>query len=223
MKRMIISFLMILVLAWATVPAAARDVEVKGKQLISQKPPFSFRLHSEFRLIHSFSQEYPEENSLTRGYFLIREKNKKVEEMLILQIADRTNPQAEPIQAPSLKPYTEKKSYLMEKKRRGDLEIERLIQLFAWNPGASSFQPIVKKGFTIPSRWAMQGQFLFNYVGEHVVLVRYYRDVNTFGLKVSETGEKWDRGSISGTEKRVYEIFRKSFLEMVDSIQIKNP
>lgn len=223
MKRMIISFSMILVLAWATVPAAARDVEIKGKQLISQKPPFTFNLPSEFRLVHSFSQEYPEENSLTRGYFLIREKNKKVEEMLILQIADRTNPQAEPIQAPSLKPYTEKKSYLMEKKRRGDLEIERLIQLFAWNPGASLFQPIVKKGFTIPSRWAMQGQFLFNYVGEHVILVRYYRDVNTFGLKVSEIGEKWDRGSISGTEKRVYEIFRKSFLEMVDSIQIKNP
>jgi hypothetical protein len=56
-----------------------------------------------------------------------------------------------------------------------------------------------------------------------VVLVRYSRDVNTFGLKVSETGEKWDRGSISGNEQKVYEVFRKGFLEMIDSIQIKNP
>jgi uncharacterized protein YkuJ len=222
MKKIILSFLMIIVLTWAAIPAAAKDIEVKGRQLISQKPPFTFTLPSEFLLIHSFSQENPSENSLTRGYFFIKEKNKQVEEMLILQIADRTNPQAEPIQAPSLKPYTEKRMYLKDRKKKGDLEIERLIQLFAWNPGASSLQPMVQKGFSIPSRWAMQGQFLFNYVGEHVVLVRYSRDANTFGFKVSETGEKWDRGSISGSEKRVYEAFRKSFLEMVDSIQIKN-
>ena len=201
--------------------AIARDLEIKGRQLISQKPPFTLTLPSEFRLIHSFSQENPSENSLTRGYFLIKEKNKQVEEMLILQIADRTNPQAEPIQAPSLKPYTEKRMYLKDRKKRGDLEIERLIQLFAWNPGASSLQPIVQKGFTIPSRWAMQGQFLFNYVGEHVVLVRYSRDVNTFGLKVSETGGNWDRGSISGNEQTVYEVFRRGFMEMIDSLQIK--
>jgi hypothetical protein len=223
MKRMIISFLMIIVLTWATVPAAAKDVEVKGKQLISQKPPFTFTLPSEFRLIHSFSQEYPEENSLTRAYFLIKEKNKQVEEMLILQIGDRTNPQAEPIQAPSLKPYTEKRMYLKDKKKKGGIEAEYLLQLMAWNPDASSLRPIREKGLKIPSRWAMQGQFLFNYVGEHVVLVRYSRDVNTLGLKVSETGEKWNRGSISGNEKRAYEAFRKSFLEMVDSIQVKNP
>ena len=203
--------------------AIARDLEIKGRQLISQKPPFTLTLPSEFRLVHSFSQENPEENSLTRGYFLIKEKSKQVEEMLILQIADRTNPQAEPIQAPSLKPYTEKRMYLKDRKKRGDLEIERLIQLFAWNPGASSLQPMVQKGYTIPSRWAMQGQFLFNYVGEHVVLVRYSRDVNTFGLKVSEAGESWDRGSISGNEQKVYEVFKKGFLEMIDSIQIKNP
>ena len=202
--------------------AIARDLEIKGRQLISQKPPFTLTLPSEFRLVHSFSQENPEENSLTRGYFLIKEKSKQVEEMLILQIADRTNPQAEPIQAPPLKPYTEKRMYLKDRKKRGDLEIERLIQLFVWNPGASSLQPIVQKGFTIPSRWAMQGQFLFNYVGEHVVLVRYSRDVNTFGLKVSESGGNWDRGSISGNEQKIYEVFRKGFLEMIDSIQIKN-
>jgi hypothetical protein len=222
MKKIIIPLISLVICIWAALSSAARDLEIKGRELISQKPPFSLTLPSEFRLIHSFSQENPSENSLTRGYFLIKEKNKQVEEMLILQIADRTNPQAEPIRTPPLKPYTEKRSYLKEKKRRGDLEIERLIQLFAWNPGASSLQPIVKKGFTIPSRWAVQGQFLFNYAGEHVVLVRYSRDVDTFGLKVSETGENWDRGSISGNEQKVYEVFRKSFLEIVDSIQIKN-
>jgi len=223
MRKIILSFITIAVLTWTTAQAAPKDLEIRGKQLISQKPPFTLTLPSEFLLIHSFSQENPSENSLTRGYFLIREKNKQVEEMFILQIGDRTNPQAEPIRTPPLKPYTEKRSYLKEKKKKGDLEIERLIQLFAWNPEASSLQPIVKKGFTIPSRWAVQGQFLFNYVGEHVVLVRYSKDVNTFGLKVSETGENWDRGSISGNEQRVYEVFRKGFLEMVDSIQVKNP
>jgi len=223
MKKLIIPLITLVLTIWTITHAAPKDLEIKGRHLISQKPPFTLTLPSEFRLIHSFSHENPGENSLTRGYFLIKEKNKQVEEMLILQIGDRTNPQAEPIRTPPLKPYTEKRSYLKEKKRRGDLEIERLIQLFAWNPEASSLQPIVKKGFTIPSRWAMQGQFLFNYVGEHVVLVRYSRDVNTFGLKVSETGENWDRGSISGNEQKVYEVFRKGFLEMVDSIQIKNP
>ena len=222
-KKMIIPLMGLIVWIWANPSFAAKDLEIKGRQLISQKPPFTFTLPSEFRLIHSFSHENPGENSLTRGYFLIREKNKQVEEMLILQIGDRTNPQAEPIRTPPLKSYTEKRSYLKEKKRKGDLEIERLIQLFAWNPQASSLQPIVKKGFTIPSRWAMQGQFLFNYVGEHVVLARYSRDVNTFGLKVAETGENWDKGSISGNEQKVYEIFRKGFLEMIDSIQVKNP
>jgi uncharacterized protein YkuJ len=221
-KKSFVVFISIVLALGALNPAIAKDLEIKGKQLISQKPPFTFTLPSEFLLIHSFSQENPSESSLTRGYFLIKEKNRQVEEMLILQIADRTNPQAEPIQAPSLKPYTEKRMYFKDRKKRGDLEIERLIQLFAWNPGAPSLQPIVQKGFSIPSRWAMQGQFLFNYVGEHVVLVRYSRDVNTFGLKVSEAGENWDRGSISGNEQKVYEVFRKGLLEMIDSIQIKN-
>jgi hypothetical protein len=223
MKKTIIPVLSaVIMLIWAMAYAAPKDIELKGKQLISQKPPFTFSLPSEFRLIHSSSHENPNENSLTRVYFLIKEKNKQVEEMLILQIGDRTNPQAEPIRAPSLKPYTEKRMYLKNRKKKGDLESEYLIQLFAWNPEASSLQPVVKKGVVVPSHWAMQGQFLFNYVEEHVVLVRYSKDVNTFGLKVSETGKNWDRGSISGNEQRVYEAFRKGFLEMLDSIQIKS-
>jgi hypothetical protein len=214
---------MIMVMTWATAAAAPKDIQVKGKQLISQKPPFTLTLPSEFRLIHDFSHENPKENSLTRVYFLVKAKNKQVEEMLILQIGDRTNPQAEPIRTPSLKPYAEKRMYLKDKKKKGALEVDYLLQLMAWNPDASSLQPIRKKGVNIPSRWAMQGQFLFNYVGEHVVLVRYSKDVNTFGPKISETGESWDKGSISGNEQRVYEAFRKGFLEMLDSIQLRNP
>jgi hypothetical protein len=222
MKRMVISFLLMIVLTWATVTVATEDVEVKGRQLISQKPPFTLTFPSELRLVHSFSQEYPKENSLTRGYFFIKEENKQIEDLLILQIADRTNPQAEPIRIPPLKPYTEKRMYFKDRKRKGDLESEVLIQLLKWNPKASSLQSILKKGFILPSHWAMQGQFLFNYLGEHAVFIRYSKDVNTFGLNVSKTGDVWNSGSISGSEKRVYEAFKKNFLEMVDSIQIKS-
>ena len=225
MKKIFIIILLLgfILITWSFAISGVRDLEIKGRQLILQKPPFTFTLPSEFLLIHSFSHENPSENSLTRGYFLIKEKNKQVEEMLILQIGDRTNPQAEPIRTPPLKPYVEKRMYLRDKKKKGALEVDYLIQLMAWNPDASSLQPIRKKGVNIPSRWAMQGQFLFNYLGEHVVLVRYSRDVNAFGLKVSETGENWNKGSIAGDEQRVYDIFRKAFLEMLDSIQVKNP
>lgn len=201
---------------------AAKDIEIQKKKLVSKRPPFTLTLPSELRLIHSFSHENPEENSVTRVYFLITEKNRQVEEMLILQIGDRTNPQAEPIRAPALKPYTEKRTYLRDKKKKGALEVDYLLQLMAWNPDASSLQPLRQEGMKIPSHWAMQGQFLFNYLGEHVILVRYSKDVNAYGLKVSEAGEDWNKGSISGNEQRVYEAFRKGFLEMVDSIQIKS-
>jgi len=103
------------------------------------------------------------------------------------------------------------------------LEVDTLIQLMAWNPDASSLQPIVKKGFIIPSSWALQGQFLFLYLGEHAVFFRYSKNVNSFGMKVSEKGEDWEKGRISENEKKVYETFQKSFKEMIDSIQIKSP
>ncbi len=53
-------------------------------------------LPSEFRLIHSSSRANPTENSLTRAYFLVKAKEKEVEEMLIVEIADKTDPQAGP-------------------------------------------------------------------------------------------------------------------------------
>ncbi|OGQ09669.1 MAG: hypothetical protein A2026_01240 [Deltaproteobacteria bacterium RBG_19FT_COMBO_46_12] len=180
-------------------------------------------LPSEFNLVHSFSHKNPGESSLTRVYFLIRTKGKQVEEMLILQIADKTNPQAGPMTVTPLKPYTEKRLYSKEKVKKGELEVDYLIQLMAWNPEAPSLQTIVKKGFVVPSHWALQGQFLFPYQGEHAVFLRYSKDVNSFGMKVSEKGEDWEKGLIKGDAKKAYETFQKMFMEMIDSIQIKNP
>jgi hypothetical protein len=223
MKKIIALFLSTVILTWAIAHAAPKELEIKGKRLISQNPPFTMDLPSEFRLIHDSSHENPSENSRTRVYFLIKEQDKQVEELLILQIADKTNPQAGPMTAPPLTPYDEKRTYLKDKKKRGELEIDYLLQLMVWNPDASSLQPIRKKGVGIPSHWALQGQFIFIYQGEHAVFIRYSRDVNAFGFKVSEKRKDWEKGSISGNEKKVYEAFQKSFMEMMDSIQIKNP
>jgi hypothetical protein len=123
---------------------------------------------------------------------------------------------------PSLKPYTEKRMYSKAKIKKGDLEIEHMSQLMAWNPDAKSLEPIVKKGVTIPSHWALQGQFQFIYLGEHGVFVRYSRDVNSFDLNVSRDGKDWDRDSISRNEKKVYDTFQRNFMETVNSITIKN-
>ncbi|OGQ12509.1 MAG: hypothetical protein A2026_21360 [Deltaproteobacteria bacterium RBG_19FT_COMBO_46_12] len=223
MRKIFFVLLGLLLTAWVTACAPKKDLEVEGKKLVSLKPPFTLMLPSDFNLIHSFSHENPEENSLTRVYFLIKTKEKQVEEMFILQVADKTNPQAGPMTMPPLKPYTEKRLYSKGKVKKGELEGEYLIQSMAWNPEAPSLQPIVKKGFVIPSRWALQGQFLFPYQGEHAVFFRYSRDVHSFGMKVSGKGEDWEKGLISGNEKRVHETFQKSYMEMINSIQIKNP
>jgi hypothetical protein len=202
--------------------AIAKDLTIQRGELVSQKPPFTMSLPSKYRLFHSFTHDNPAESSLTRVYFYIKEREKKAEEMFIVQVSDKTNPQAVPMTAPPLKPYTEKRMYSKGKVKKGDLEVEYLTQLMAWNPDAKSLQPIVKKGIAIPHHWALQGQLLFLYLGEHGVFVRYSKGVNSFGVKVSGEGKDWDRDTISGNEKKVYEIFQKSFMEMVDSIQIKN-
>jgi len=220
LKKIFVSLFVVGVWSWATVVLAAKDLEIQGKMLVSEKPAFTLTLPSEFRSVHSFSHENPGENSVTRVHFLVKTKGKQVEEMFIIQIADRTNPGAGPIAVPPLKPYTEKRMYLRNKMKKGDLAIDYLIQLMAWNPEAASLQPIVKKGIIIPSRWALQGQFQFVYQGEHAVLFRYSKDIDAFGSKISEEGKAWEKGSISGNEKKVYEGFQKSFFEMINSIQM---
>jgi hypothetical protein len=38
--------------------------------------------------------------------------------------------------------------------------------------------------------------------------------MSLFGLKTSKDGKDWERESISGNEKKVYEVFQKTFMEM---------
>ncbi|NWG03463.1 MAG: hypothetical protein HXY44_11475 [Syntrophaceae bacterium] len=222
MRKIFFVLMVFLTMAWNIAVAAERDVEIQGKTLTSKKPPFAITLPGAFNLAHSSSYENPRENSLTRVFFLVNAKEKQVEEMLILQIADKTNPQADPMTVPPLKPYAEKRLYSKGKVKKGELEVDYLIQLMAWNPEAPSLQPILKKGFIISPIWALQGQFLFLYQGEHAAYFRYSKNINSFGTKVSEKGEDWGKEIIKGNEKRVYETFQKMFLEMIHSIQIKN-
>jgi len=223
MRKIIFTLFCIILATTALVHAARKELEVQGKKLVSQKPPFTLTLPSEFDLIHSFSHENPGESSLTRVYFFVKTKGKQVEEMLILQIADKTNPQAGPMTAAPLKPYTEKRLYSKEKVIKGKLEVDYLIQSMAWNPDAPSLQPILKKGLVIPSCWALQGQCLFLYQGEGAVSIRYSKDANSFGMKVSAGGREWEKGSISGNERRVYEAFQKTFLQIIDTLHIITP
>lgn len=222
MKRILILLMVLLFFACGRT-TKGKDLEIDGKQLISRKPPFHLIFPSEFQLAHSSSIEYPKESSLTRSYFFIREKEKQIEEMVIIQIADKTNPQVEPMTAQPLKPEAEKRMYGNGKIKKGGLEIDYLVQSIVWNPNAPSLQAIIKKGMVIPPNRALQGQFLFVYQVEHGILIRYSRDVNSFGTKVSTEGDKWNKDMISGNEKKCYEMFEKSFMEMINSIQIKNP
>jgi hypothetical protein len=91
-----------------------------------------------------------------------------------------------------------------------------------WNPEAPSIEPLIKKGLIIPSHWALQYQFLFQPQTENTVLVRYSRDVSSFGLKVSNEGRRWDKAAIAGNEKKVLEIFQKIAAEMVDSLRFQS-
>jgi len=221
MKRPFAFLLCLILFPYVMADAVQKDVEVQGRKLVSVKPAVTLTLPSELNLVYSFLQENPAESSLTRVFFLIKDRKKQVEEMLIFQIADRTNPQASPMIAPPLKAYTEKRLYSKGKVKKDQIEVDYLTQLMAWNPDAPSVQPVIKKGFIIPAHWALQGQLQFHSQGQNAVLCRYSRDVNALGLKVSDKGEAWEKGLISGNEKKAYETFQKSFLEMIDSIQMK--
>ncbi len=223
MKK-IIAVLFFLILGIGIIAdAAQRDLEIKGRKLLSPKPPFTLTLPSELNLVHFFSHENPGENSITRVYFLVKTKGKKVEEMLILQIADRASPLSGPMTVPPLRAYTEKRMFLKDRVKKAGVTIDHLIQLMAWNPNAPSLQPMAKEGIIIPPDWALQGQFQFVYRGENAVSFRYSRDVNSFGMKVSNDGGAWEKGSISGNEKRAYEVFQKTFLGMIDTLRIITP
>jgi len=222
MKKFLV-LIIIFVVICSYAMAAEKELEVQGKKLMSRMPPFTLNPPAELRWVDSSTVEYPNENSRTRAYFFAGEKSRQVEQMLIIQIADRTNPMAELMSVPPLKPDTEKGLYANGKLTREKVGVDYLIQLIAWNPESPSLQPIVKKGLIIPSHLALQGQFMFIYGGEHAVFIRYSKDVGSFGMKVSGKGADWNRESISGNEKKVYEVFHKAFMGTIDSLTFKTP
>ena len=221
MKKTAATFLFILLIA-SPLFGAGKELEVRGRTLSSGTPPFLVTLPSGLQPVHSESVEHPAESSRTRTFFLVREARKQVEEMLVVQIADMTNPQAGPMVVPPLKPYAEKKMYQKGRVKKGEVEVDFLIQLMAWNPDASSLQPIVRKGLKIPSHWALQVQVLFQPQVESAVFLRYSRDIGSFGLKVSDEGTAWNKDSISGNEKKVYESFQRAASGMIESLRLQN-
>ncbi len=58
--------------------------------------------------------------------------------------------------------------------------MEYLIQLMAWNPDAPSLQPILKKGWTLSTHWALQSQILFQPESGACRLLRYSKDIHSF-------------------------------------------
>lgn len=200
--------------------AVGKELVVEGNVLRFETPPLALTLPVECQLVHTSSVENPAENSRTRSYLLARWIKKQLEDLVIVQIADKTNPQAGPMIVPPLKPLSEKRLFSKGKLQRKGLEVDYLIQAMAWNPSSASLRPLLEKGIHVPSNWALQGQLLFPYYGEHAVFIRYSRDVNAFGWKVSGDGKRWERESISGSEKRALAEFEKRLLEMIESIRI---
>ncbi len=221
-KKPILLIILILVISFS-IQGFTKDFEIKKGELTFNNPPFTVKLPSQLYLIHSFSQDFPSENSRTRAYIFVKEKNREVEELLIIQIADRTNPQAGPITVPPLKPYTDKRMYIRGKKIKDGIEVSYMIQLMAWNPDTPAFKPIFKKGINIGHKWALQGQFLFIYQGDHVVSFRYSKSIDSFGVKVSDDGKDWEKDKLKGNEKEIYENFKKIFNEIIRVLIIKNP
>jgi hypothetical protein len=223
MKRILMILLGALLIFCSQTLGADKLLDIKGNELISHNPPLQLVLPSELRLVHTLSTDHPRESSRTRAYFLIKEQKKQVEDLLILQIAEKTNPQAEPMTTPPLKPSSEERMYFKGHFKKELRQIDYLSQLMMWNPEAATLKPLIEKGLVVPSHLALQGQILFLYDTEHAVLLWYSRDVQTFGMKVSERDDHWKKGSISGNEKKAVDAFQNSLLTMIESIQFEAP
>jgi hypothetical protein len=223
MKKCAVAWILLPWVALSFAVAAEKDVEIRGKELTVHSPPFTMTLPAELKWIHSNTTDYPEESSRTRVYFYVREKKSQVEDLLIVQIAERTNPQAEPISVPPLKPLSKEAVYSMGHLEKGVREVDYLVQLMSWDPRASSLQPIAKAGLTLPPHLALQGLGLFVYSLDRAVQIRFSKDVQSFGIKVSDRSGRWRKGSLAGNEKKVSEVFQKMFMDMIQSITLPKP
>ena len=223
MKKIVFILLGTILIFCSQAFGAEKLLEIKGNRLISYKPPLQLVLPSELRLVHSLSTDHPRESSRTRAYLLVKEQKKQVENLLILQIAEKTNPQAEPMTVPPLKPSSEERTYSKGQLKKEQRQIDYLSQLMIWNPEAASLKPLIEKGFVVPSHLALQGQILFLYDTDHAVLLWYSQDAQNFGMKISDRDDQWKKGSISGNEKKAVETFQKKLMGMIESIQFKSP
>ena len=203
--------------------AAERELEVHEVKLTLRQPALQLTLPSPFLLVHSLSQDRPRQSSRTRVFLLVNEKKKKVEELLLLQVAERTNPQAEPITAPALSPSSEETLYFRTRMKKEGRDLDLLIQLMALNPEAKLLEPVRQKGFSVPSHLALQGQSLFVYDLDHAVFLWYSKDIHTLGFRVSDQEDRWKRAKLSGNEKKAVDTFQKCFMSMVDSITLSKP
>ena len=86
MKKIFFPLIGLVVFIWMISIAAEKDFEIRGKKLISQKPPFTLSLTSELQLIYFSSHPTAAENSLTRSYFLMKTKERNVEEISSLRL-----------------------------------------------------------------------------------------------------------------------------------------
>ena len=223
MKRILFVLVGAILFFYSQTFGAEQLFNIKGNRFISHTPTFQLVLPSELRLVHSLSTDYPRESSRTRAYLLVKEQKKQLEDLFILQIAEKTNPQAEPISTPPLKPSSEERMYSKGQLKKEERQIDYLSQLMAWNPEAATLKPLIEKGFVVPSHLALQGQVLFLCDTDHAVLLWYSQDVQTFGMRVSERDDHWKKGSISGNEKKVVETFQKRLMGMIESIRFKTP
>jgi hypothetical protein len=218
MKKCVVACILLSWVALSFAVAAEKEPEIRGKELTVHAPPFTMTLPEELRWVYSNTTDYPEESSRTRVYFYVRERNKQIEDLLIIQIAERTNSQAEPISVPPLKPLSIEAAYATGRLKKGEREVDYLVQLMSWNPKASSLQPIAQAGLTLPPHLALQGMGLFLYSLDRAVQIRFSKDVQSFGVRVSEKSGKWRRDVLAGNEKKVSETFQKMFMDMIESI-----
>jgi hypothetical protein len=221
MRKILVSALIWIMVSGAL--AAENELRIEGKRLVSTTPFFLLTLPRPFQLVHSSSREFAKESSRTRAYLLITERSKQVMEILGLEIADRTNPAAEPMALPPLVGENEARTYDAGKLSKENNEVQYLVQLITWSRDAPSLQPIVKSGYTIASHLALQGLLLFSYGPDHGILLRYSRDVTSLGLEVGGKRDEWRKASISGNRKRALDAFTKDFKSMLDFLSFKRP
>ena len=117
-RRLFFVFLSAL-LVFCSKGAPEKHLEIRDKKMVSDAPPFTVVLPSEFQFIDFSSIEYPDRNSRTRTYLFIVEKNKQAEALLIVQVADKTDPAAEPISVPPLIPDGNERMYNKGEREEG--------------------------------------------------------------------------------------------------------